>query len=181
MRRLIAASVVLAVPLTACAPRNAADAHDHDHDSAPAVEAQKAQPIGRLGDALTVSGRSIGARLRVTVRKVVETRSTDRSAVLGHRRLVAVQLELVNRGEFPYNDAPSNSAAVISRSGQAFPADAFYQEIDAGQQLPVQVRLAPGARIVGYLVFPVPDKVTIAQVQFSTDPGADGTAVWDVR
>jgi hypothetical protein len=136
----------------------------------------------RIGQPVTIKGNDDGSRLRVTAKRVVDTRSTDRFATPDKgKRLVAVQFLLVNTGTATYDDAPSNGAKVIDKAGRQYEADAFFDSIAAGQQFPTATKLAAGNRALGYLVFQVPARAKVAQVQFSMDSGFGQTAQWDVR
>jgi hypothetical protein len=136
----------------------------------------------RIGQPVTIKGNADGSKLQVTAKRVVNTRSTDQfSSVDKGKRLVAVQFVLVNTGTATYDDAPSNGATVIDKAGRQYEADAFFDSVAAGEQFPTAMKLAPGNRALGYLVFQVPVKATVAQVQFSMDSGFGQTAQWDVR
>jgi hypothetical protein len=136
----------------------------------------------RVGQAVTIKGNDDGSRLKVTAKRVVDTRSTDEFSKPDQgKRLVAVQFVLKNTGTATYDDAPSNGATVIDQAGRQYEADAFFSSVAAGQQFPTAMKLAPGNRALGYLVFQVPAKAKVAQVQFSMDSGFGETAQWDLR
>jgi hypothetical protein len=177
MRRrvLVATLAVVVIAVTGC---TATEVNTNPDTAAAKGKASSA----RIGQPVTIKGNGNGSKLQVTARRVVDTRSTDRfSTVDKGKRLVAVQFRLVNTGTATYDDAPSNGAAVIDRAGRQYEADAFVGSIAAGQEFPTAMKLAPGNKALGYLVFQVPVKAKVAQVQFSMDSGFGQTAQWNVR
>ncbi|MFD5182485.1 hypothetical protein ACFWMQ_07560 [Streptomyces sp. NPDC058372] len=55
-------------------------------------------------------------------------------------------------------------------------------DISAGPSLSSDVRLAPGAKTLGWVAFEVPKDATVAQVQMALDSGrADETGRWKLK
>ena len=136
----------------------------------------------KVGQPVTISGNGDGSKLKVVALKVVDTKPTDQFLTVDQgKRLVAVQFRLTNTGSAPYDDAPSNGAKVIDAKGQQYESDPFFENIAAGQQLPTNVKLAPGNKALGFLAFQVPKKAKVAQVQFSMDSGFGDTAQWKAK
>ncbi len=134
----------------------------------------------RVGQPITIKGNNDGSKLQVTVMKVVSTKPTDQfSTVDKGKRLVAVQFKLLNTGTATYDDAPSNGAKVVDAKGQQYEADFVFDKISAGEILPTSIKLAPKNRALGFLVFQIPTKAKIKQIQFSMDSGFGGTAQWN--
>lgn len=180
MKKLIA-SVVAGVALLAVTGCEAGTVTTTP-DNASADGGGKGSGTATVGDPVTITGNAEGSKVQVTVKKVVATRS--KSAFMTPdkgNKLVAVQFLIVNTGTAAYDDAPSNGAVVVDAKGQQYEATPFYDKIRAGTQLPTTVKLAPGNKALGYLVFEVPRKATVAQVQFSMDSGFGDTAQWNVR
>ncbi len=137
----------------------------------------------KVGQPITIKGSADGSQLQVTVIKVVKTRPTDQfSKVDKGQGLIAVQFKMVNTGTTAYNDAPSNGAVVVDARGQQYDGDAgiLFQKVSAGVLLPTLVKLAPNNKALGYLVFQVPLKAHIRQIQFAMDSGFGDTAQWNV-
>ncbi|WP_310964552.1 DUF4352 domain-containing protein [Nocardioides terrisoli] len=175
-RRLALATAVaaIAIALSGCAATDV----NTKADNAKGGKAASA----RVGQPVTVKGNDDGSKLQVTAKRVTNTSSSDQFVKPDKgKRLVAVQFVLKNTGTAAYDDAPSNGAKVVDKAGQQYEADAFFDQVAAGQQLPTSVKLAPGNRALGYLVFQVPVRARIAQVQFSMDSGFGQTAQWNVR
>jgi hypothetical protein len=134
-----------------------------------------------VGDSITIAGNADGSQVQVTVKTVKRTRSKDRFMKVGKKhKLIAVQFEIVNTGTVPYDDAPSNGAVVVDSKGQQFEPTIMFSKIRAGALLPASVKITPGSKALGYLVFEVPKASTITQVQFSMDSGFGETAQWQV-
>lgn len=53
-------------------------------------------------------------------------------------------------------------------------------DVNVGATLPASVKIAPGGRALGYLVFQIPKASRVAKVQFSMDSGFAETAEWTV-
>jgi hypothetical protein len=135
----------------------------------------------KVGDAITLKGNTPGSAVTVTVTKVVDpTTSTDGfSTPAAGSRYVAVQFQINNTGTAAYSDAPSNGAKVADPAGQQF-GSAFTSAVAAGPTLPAFVKLTPGGKALGYVVFDVPTSSKVSLVQFGTDSGFGGTGEWQV-
>lgn len=94
-------------------------------------------------------------------------------------RYVAVQFEIRNTGTISYDDAPMNGAKVADAEGQQF-EPALVMKIASGPLLPAGVKLTPGGKALGYLVFEVPKGSKVATVQFAMDSGFSETGEWRV-
>ena len=173
--------------LSACKVDDSSDvktAPDATHSAAAATGAEKVtkNSAARLGQSITIAGNEKGSRLSVAVVRVrTKVHSTDGfSSPDRGKKYVAIQFRLRNTGAIAYDDSPSNGAKVIDTLGQQFDADPFSSDVNVGATLPASVKIAPGGRALGYLVFQIPRASHVAKVQFSMDSGFAETAEWTV-
>ncbi|MFC8450176.1 DUF4352 domain-containing protein [Kitasatospora sp. NPDC057223] len=144
-----------------------------------AASASPSTSQARVGDTVELRGSGQGARMAVTVTRVVDPAAAkDQFSTPGAgNRLAAVQFSLHNVGTAPYSDSPSNGAQVIDTQGQAF--NATFTDTAAGPGFPGIVTIAPGDTGLGFLTFQLPAASTVAKVQFTLDSGlADNTGQW---
>lgn len=142
------------------------------------VKAKKPE-VAKVGDTIAVKGSDDGSKLDVTIVKTVDPgKPADEFTEPGSgKRFVGVQFRLVNTGSAVYNDSPSNGAQVADEQGQRF--ESTFADITAGPSMSSGVRLKPGAKALGWIVFEVPKSSKVATVQFTMDSGfADQTAEW---
>ncbi|AZQ38729.1 DUF4352 domain-containing protein [Streptomyces cyaneochromogenes] len=180
-----AAAAVAAIGLTACGtgsgsgdeivdkPKaNASAKADSGKEKEPAAEKSSAAPdVAKVGDTLALKGMESGSGLDVTVVKVVDNaKSGDEFfAPEDGNRWIGVQFQLVNTGTKVYSDAPDNSAKMTDDQGQQF--GTTLAEISAGPSMSSDVRLKPGAKALGWVVFEVPKASKAATVTFAMDSG----------
>ncbi|GHJ99745.1 DUF4352 domain-containing protein [Streptomyces sp. NPDC003753] len=141
--------------------------------------AAKKPEVAKVGDTITVKGMEDGSRLDVTVVKVADpAKSSDEFMTPdAGKRYVGVQFRLVNTGTAVYGDSPSNGAQVADTQGQQF--ESTFADITAGPSMSADVKLKPGAKALGWIVFEVPKGSKVATVQFTMDSGfADQTGEW---
>ncbi|KUM78265.1 DUF4352 domain-containing protein [Streptomyces curacoi] len=180
-----AAAVVAAIGLTACGsgsgdeivdkPKAKASA-DADSgsgkDKEPAAEQTSAAPeVAKVGDTLGLKGMEAGSELDVTVVKVVDNaKSSDEFfAPEDGKRWIGVQFQLLNTGTKVYSDAPMNGAKMADDQGQQF--GTVIADITAGPSMGSDVRLKPGGKALGWIVFEVPKASKPATVTFGMDSG----------
>ncbi|MFF3932535.1 DUF4352 domain-containing protein [Streptomyces hirsutus] len=145
-------------------------------------EKSEAPEVAKVGDTLTLEGFEEGSKLDVTVVKVADpAKSADEfMEPASGKRFVGVQFQLVNTGEAAYSDSPSNGAQVADSEGQQF--DATFGDITAGPSMASGLKLKPGAKGLGWIVFEVPEAAKVDTVQFTMDSGfADKTGEWKLR
>ncbi|MFD7390198.1 DUF4352 domain-containing protein [Streptomyces sp. NPDC059852] len=183
-----AAVVVAAVGLTACGagaddeivdkPKTKASAagkgqekNEEKGGKEDAKDEGKGSGVAKVGDTLALKGMDSGSGLDVTVKKVVDdAKSSDEFFTPeSGKRWVGVQFELVNTGSKAYSDSPSNGAQIVDDQGQQFPS--VIAEITAGPSMSSDVRLKPGAKALGWIVFEVPKASKTATVTFAMDSG----------
>jgi hypothetical protein len=135
----------------------------------------------KVGDSITLKGNTPGSEVTVVVTKVVDpTTSTDQfSTPAAGSRYVAIQFQINNTGTAAYSDSPSNGAKVADSLGQQFDSSDA-SAVAAGPMLPSSVKLMPGDKALGYIVFEVPTASKVSMVPFGTDSGFGGTGEWQV-
>ncbi|MGJ3561736.1 DUF4352 domain-containing protein [Streptomyces sp. INA 01156] len=186
---VVVAATVGALTLTACdtgstvvdKPKDNAAAQA-DSGKGTAKEKSAAPEVAKVGDTLTLEGFEEGSKLDVTVVKVADpAKSADEFMEPGAgQRFVGVQFQLVNTGKAAYSDSPSNGAQVADTEGQQF--DATFGDITAGPSMASNLKLKPGAKGLGWIVFEVPEAAKVDTVQFTMDSGfADKTGEWKLR
>jgi hypothetical protein len=161
------------------AAASAASGKDTAKEKSDAPEAAK---VAKVGDTLTLEGFEEGSELDVTVVKVADpAKSADEfMQPASGKRLVGVQFQIVNTGEVAYSDSPSNGAQVADSEGQQF--SATFGDITAGPSMASSLKLKPGAKGLGWIVFEVPEAAKVDTVQFAMDSGfADKTGEWKLR
>ncbi|MFE6716843.1 DUF4352 domain-containing protein [Streptomyces albidoflavus] len=153
-------------------------------DAKPGKEAEKAErpeekeTVAKVGDAITLKGFD-DEKVEVTVVKVVDPAKSNNEFMAPDEgnRWIGVQFQLVNVGEKAYQDSPAGGMQVADNKGQMFRM--AFGEVDSGPALSSDVRLAPGAKALGWVAFEVPEGVKVSQVQVALSSGmADQTGQW---
>ncbi|MCX5441144.1 DUF4352 domain-containing protein [Streptomyces sp. NBC_00063] len=160
-------------------PNKKSDSQEGKPAEKPAEDTAKND--AKTGDTITLKGMDDGSQLDVTVVKVVDpAKSSDEfTTPESGNRFIGVQFKLVNSGTKAYNDSPSNGAQVADKDGQQF--DATFGDITAGPSMSSSVKLAPGGKALGWIVFEAPTKSKVTQVQFAMDSGfSDQTGQWSI-
>ncbi|MEU7340853.1 DUF4352 domain-containing protein [Streptomyces sp. NPDC007074] len=145
----------------------------------PAVKKSATPDVAQVGDTIALKGMDDGSKLDVTVVKVVDpAKGADEfTTPASGKRFVGVQFRLVNTGSAAYSDSPSNGAQLADKDGQQFAAT--FGDISAGPSMAAEVKLKPGAKALGWIVFEVPKASKVSVVQFGMDSGfADQTGEW---
>lgn len=153
-------------------------------DAKPGKEAEKAEQseeketVAKVGDAITLKGFD-DEKVEVTVVKVVDP-AKSKDSFIGPEdgdRWLGVQFQLVNKGDKAYQDSPTNGMQVADDQGQMF--GTAFGDVSAGPALSSDVRLAPGAKALGWVAFEVPEDIVITQVQVALNSGmADQAGQW---
>ncbi|GAA2329053.1 DUF4352 domain-containing protein [Streptomyces cuspidosporus] len=192
----VAAAGICALGLTACdsgdsgdtvtdkpkAKASAPASAEATTDDKPAAKepADPATPdVAKVGDTIALKGLEDGSKLDVTVVKVADpAKSSDEFSTPGSgKRFVGVQFKLVNTGTAAYSDSPGNGAKVTDTDGQQF--QPTFADITAGPSMSSDVRLKPGAKALGWVVFEVPKGSKTDTVQFAMNSGmANQTGEW---
>jgi len=132
-----------------------------------------------VGGTLTLAGSDSGLQMAVTLLKVVDpAKAADKYLAPGKgKRYAAFQVRLANVGDLPYNDSPSNGAAVIDTQDQQFSASI----LDAVEPELGSPRIRPGDQRVGYITFEVPKAAKLRAFQFTLDSGfGPETGEWEL-
>lgn len=187
-----AAVAVAALGLAACGsgsgdevvdkPKAKASATAGGNDKEPGAEKSSAAPeVAKVGDTLALKGMEGGSGLDVTVVKVADNaKSSDEFfAPESGNRWIGVQFQLVNTGTKVYSDAPINGAKMADDQGQQF--GTVIADITAGPSMSSDVRLKPGGKALGWIVFEVPKASKVATVTFGMDSGfAEQIGEWQL-
>ncbi|MFF9124009.1 DUF4352 domain-containing protein [Streptomyces sp. NPDC014889] len=183
----VAAAAIGALTMTACdtgstvvdkPEENAAAKADSGKDA----KKGKSPEVAKVGDTLTLKGFEDGSQLDVTVVKIADPgkSANEFTEPDAGKRFVGVQFQLVNTGKAVYSDSPSNGAQVADSEGQQF--DSTFADITAGPSMSSSLKLKPGAKGLGWIVFEVPKASKIGAVQFTMDSGfADQTGEWKLK
>ncbi|WP_155057447.1 DUF4352 domain-containing protein [Streptomyces blattellae] len=177
------AAVVAAIGLTACGSGSGDEVVDKpkakataeagtDSTKEPAAETSSAAPdVAKVGDTLALKGIEAGSALDVTLVEVVDNAESSDGffAPESGNRWIGVQFQLVNTGTKVYNDAPENGAQIVDDQGQQF--GTVIADITAGPAMSADVRLKPGAKALGWVVFEVPKASKAATLTFAMDSG----------
>jgi len=126
-------------------------------------------PAG-VGSSIALRGND-GEAVRVTVVELVDPappRDRFSQPDTGFR-LVAVQLQLENIGQTPYQDAPSNGANLIDAKGQQY--SHTFRQVSPGQTLGGTHTISPGDSRLGYVVFDLPESAEAAKLQYALNSG----------
>ena len=145
--------------------------------STPAVGGTKTAAVG---SAINLAGSFSGQQMTVTVVRVIASaRRGEIDVAPAGDRLYAVQFRLADTGSAPYSDAPTNGAVVTDSSGQSYRASGI-DEAAGCRSFPAVEHLAHGSSGLGWIVFEVPEKAKISQVQFTLDSGmGPQTGQWE--
>jgi hypothetical protein len=165
--------VVLGVPISSAGSASSGSVSS-------AGVAAPARSDGGVGTTQTLHGMSDGEILAVTLTKVVDPAepADEFSAPSGGHRLVALQFRIANTGSAKYVDAIDNDVQLVDDKGQTY--GPTLDEVSAGPGF-VEVRIAPGDRRLGYVVFEIPRGVRLGTAQFVPDSGfADETGQWQL-
>lgn len=124
-----------------------------------------------LGRPIDVAGPD--AELRVTVRAVRPAGDRD------GRRLVAVELVVVDLGGKPWTGSPARSVWLVDRDGSRFRAGVAAR--GGAAVLPVHARVRSGHPLHGRVLVAVPRGSEPAAVEFRVGDGRHGSAQWHVN
>ncbi|MFE2025478.1 DUF4352 domain-containing protein [Streptomyces hygroscopicus] len=185
----VAAAGICALGLTACDSGDSGDTvTDKPKAKAsasataaekPAAEKSGTPDVAKVGDTIALKGLEDGNKLDVTVVKIADpAKSSDEFTTPGSgKRFVGVQFKLVNTGTAAYSDSPANGAKITDVDGQQF--ESTFADITAGPSMSSAVRLKPGGKALGWIVFEVPKASKTDTIQFAMNSGmANQTGEW---
>lgn len=174
-KRFVALVAALALGASGCAASEVTTSPDLPGDEAP----QQARQVAKVGDRITLKGTDENLKVAITVLKPPRTvRSTDGSKPTRKgMRFVGVQLALENVGTAVYDDSLTNGSVLLDAEGQKYNT-ILVTEIAAGPVVDL-VKMAPGKKRKGYLVFEAPKGVRPVTLQIALDSGmAPQTGEW---
>lgn len=94
-------------------------------------------------------------------------------------RFFGVRLTVVNRGKPVWVSQPGTTYDVTGASISPRRGGSGIR-IREGRVLPDPIRLAPGHRVTGYVVFQVPTSEPITSVSMTVGPGKPSTVGWHI-
>ncbi|MEU6048906.1 DUF4352 domain-containing protein [Streptomyces xanthochromogenes] len=134
-----------------------------------------------VGDTISVTGNEDGQKLDVTVTKWADPAKSSEPAMGPDtgKRWVAAQVQVVNTGTAVYSDSPGNGMQVADDQGQRF--GTMFGDVTAGPSMAASLKVPPGDKALGWIVFEVPKDSKITTIQFAMNSGfADQTAQWTI-
>jgi Domain of unknown function (DUF4352) len=139
------------------------------------------QGLASVGDTITLHGYEDGEQMAVTVTRLYDPAAA--AQYLGPRRgrkYVAVDLVLKNTGTKAYSDSPGNGATLLDTRDHGYTET--LSETTSCQYIGSSVKIAPGSKRAGCLIFEVPKDAKPAVFQFGLDSGfADETGEWQLH
>ncbi|MCW2946453.1 MAG: hypothetical protein JWR24_3170 [Actinoallomurus sp.] len=167
MRRLVLAAG-MAVLLAGCGNAAQTAKNPQPAGSAPPVRVHRVN----VGDVVTLTGTDDAGgagrlRLAVRVEQVVAT-AIGKGAFENPRkgeRFMAVRFVLKNVGDTTYDDSPTYGAKAVDGSGRGY--DPTVATVSAGAGFARVVRLRHGQSKSGFVVFAVPKKAKVTDVQYA--------------
>jgi uncharacterized protein DUF4352 len=186
---LIGVGALLVVVIVAIAAESGGGNHTVTTGTSGAAAAATSSPskgaapeTAKIGSTLTLAGNSAGEKMAVTVVRVLrdaQPASQFDSPDSGDR-LYAVQFRLTDAGSIAYSDSPSNGAVVVDSAGQSY--QSALNDAAGCESFPGTENIATGGSGLGCIVFEVPAKAKITEVQFTLDSGmGPQTGQSDVR
>ena len=134
----------------------------------------------RLGVAQALPAATGRPSLRVTASRA---RTVHRVGTLPYlyegNRFFGVRLTVVNRGKHVWVSQPGTTYDVTGESISPRRGGSGIR-IREGRVLPDPIRLAPGHRVTGYVVFQVPTSEPITSVSMTVGPGKPSTVGWHI-
>jgi hypothetical protein len=160
---------------------------DHSDDIAKAIipkapsvgSSSHGQVLGLGADAIIPSATN-RPRLRITAESARTVHRIGTSPyLLNGERFFGVRLSIVNAGKHAWVSQPGTTYAVNTTTG--IPRTGFSDiQIREGRVLPGLLRLAPGHRATGYVVFRVLADEPVTAVSVTTGPGKPHTIGWRI-
>jgi hypothetical protein len=155
--------------------------HGNDgSDDASADSGDDTPAPAELGQSITLAGQTDGAKIEVTADKLLDPLKAgqyDSPSEKGDR-YVGITVELKNVGTDRYEDTPQNGAVLVY--GDDAQADsAFVTGGPCARSDFSDVKIAPGDRRTGCLIFEVPEHEALKKLELTLASGfADQTGTW---
>lgn len=182
MRRLVLATVLAAVLLTACDSSAQTAKNPQPQSSATPAHVHQVDVGAVLG--LTAPAQPGGAgalHMAVKVKRVLPQAPGRGGFDVPRKgeRFFAALFVLKNLGRTPYDDSPTFGAKAVDTQGHGY--DPTVVSVAAGPGFPKVVRMARGQAKAGYIVFAVPRWTRIASVRYALNGGiASDVGEWRV-
>jgi hypothetical protein len=176
---LAASAVSAAACLVGCGVPTVTTNASGTTTSSPASAQAAAKAAASIGSTIDLSGDLSGEKMAVTVVKViVHAHGAGMFNTPGKgKRFYAVQFRLKDIGTAAYSDSPSNGAEVVDSLGQSYQSDVY--DVRRCQSFPGNENIAVRATGLGCVVFQIPQKAKITEIQFTLDSGfANQTGQW---
>jgi hypothetical protein len=137
-----------------------------------------AQPIGVTQ---SVAGGVTRPNLDVTATGLAATESRTPGVHADQGRVVmVVEMTIRNQGDRTWVSEPGTSVVLRDEATASYFAATAYTHVKAGRVLPSVIRLAPGRATRGFVVFEVPRRTTITEIDLSVGPETPKTVRWSV-
>ncbi|ROO85470.1 uncharacterized protein DUF4352 [Actinocorallia herbida] len=162
-------AVALVFGLSGCAPAEVTT--NPDGGGGGTGQEQGAPSSAKVGDKITLKGMDDNLKVAITVLKPPKTvKATDgfKPSEKGNR-FVAVQISLENVGTVVYDDSLLTSSVLLDADGQEYNTT-ILTKISAGPIVD-NLKMAPGKKRKGWVVFEMPKKVKPAGLQITLDSG----------
>jgi len=142
-------------------------------------EGKSKSPKARIGQTVTLKGTD--TKMRVTPLSVKPVSGGELDTPASGKRYVGVKLRLRNVGETTYDDAPSNGAKLLTRSGEQADPTIVTGGPCAGS-FDSDTTISAGGSRQGCLPFEVPKGAKLVGFQFGLDSGfGPQTGEWRVK
>ncbi len=136
-------------------------------------------PTQPIGARISVPGSAMRPPLEVTANAVDVTRSqTPGMRAARGQMLLAVELTIRNSGDLPWVSEPGTSVVLRDEATASYRTAAEFTKVAAGRVLPSEIVLKPGRQLHGFMVFEVPSRTTITQIELSVGPARPQTVRW---
>ncbi len=154
---------------------------DDDADGSKAPVASTPTALLSIGEQARLSGAR-DVEVVVTLERVVDPLAGGEfDAPTSGKRFVGVMLRITNTGDVAYEDSPGNGSN-LTYGDDRQATSSLVSEGPCSGGFSSSVKISPGARRKGCIVFEVPRANKIKTFQFTLDSGfADESAEWSVR
>ena len=132
-----------------------------------------------VGETIVVKGTDYRPPLEITAGRLERTRSRVRDVrVAKGNVLYAVPLSIRNGGRHTWTALDATKIALIDADDRRYHLAVQFTKVKAGRVLPRTVRVAPGQRIRGRVVFEVPRSAAVTTFEVKVAPGFAQVARW---
>jgi hypothetical protein len=150
-------------------------------DSDPTTADPARDQLAHIGSTIELDGQDDGAKIEVTLVKVVRTdhgRDSSWDSPAKGMRYLSIQWRIKNTGTVVYSDSPTNGSQVTNSADESFDSTLIFDGTKAGVQFSSSLKIAKGHKGLGYITYEVPKNANIVSAQFSQDSGFGDTGEW---